>query len=290
MTELKSLLLRMLKDFVSFCDGNHLTYYAAYGTALGAVRHHGFIPWDDDIDVHMPRADYQRLWELRNEIPKPYKVVDIPELGYTAPFMKFMDINTSVWEFERKPYMLGEYIDIFPLDSYQPEDIPHVKEIKKNLDDAFFAYFRSLDKWPSRELLSLLYHRYWSEFKKLYNKNQENSRNRNIFHRQVLELLDELNSTQEGSLYFSSTDVYLECPIFEKVWFDNPIDQPFENITIKIPGDFDSYLRSLYGDYIELPPEEERITHHSRHFVCLNKGLSVRQARRIMRKEAKAQF
>jgi lipopolysaccharide cholinephosphotransferase len=284
--ETKELLLKTLQAFITFCEKHDLSYFAAYGTTLGAVRHHGFIPWDDDIDVHMPRADYQRLWALRHEIPTPYKVADIPELGYTAPFMKFMDMSSSVWEFERKPYMLGEYIDIFPLDSYQPDDISHIKELKKKLDESFFAYFRCLDRWTVREITSALWHCSRSNFKRFCIENLSNIKNVRDYHSQLLALLDELSSTKEGSLYLSSNDVYEEFPIFEKTWFDQPVDMPFENMTIKVPNGYDAYLRVLYGDYMQLPPEEKRVSHHSRYFVSLEKGLSIRQARAVMRKQA----
>lgn len=284
MTDLKTLLLRMLKDFISFCDENHLTYYAAYGTVLGAVRHHGFIPWDDDIDIQMPRADYQKLWELRNNLPAPYKLANISEIGYTAPFMKFMDTRTSIWEFERIPYMIGVYIDVFPLDEYNKEDIPHVKRIKKELDVSFRFYFQSLEDWSMRELFSMLFYRNWRELKNCLEKKLNNIRNRRKFHNQVLTYLEELSSSKRGTLYVSSTDVYLECPIFEKSWFENPIDVPFEDLTIKIPSGYDNFLRSLYGDYMTLPPIEERKTTHSRKYVSLAQGLTIGEVRKLLRK------
>lgn len=285
MTDLKSLLIRMLKDFISFCDENHLTYYAAYGTVLGAVRHQGFIPWDDDIDIQMPRADYQKLWELRKNLPDPYKLANITEMGYTAPFMKFMDTRTSIWEFERIPYMIGVYIDVFPLDGYNEEDIPRVKSIKKELDMSFRSYFQSLEDWSMRELLSMLVYRNCREFKNCLGKKWNNIRNRGKFHQQVLNCLEELSSSKQGTLYVSSTDVYLECPIFEKSWFDNPIDVLFEDITITIPSGYDNYLRSLYGDYMTLPPIEERKTTHSRKYVSLEQGLTIGEVGKLLRND-----
>lgn len=282
--EIKDLLLKTLSAFISFCEENHLTYYAGYGTVLGAVRHNGFIPWDDDIDVHMPRADYQRLWEIRNQIPPPYQVADISELGYTAPFMKFMDMSTSIWEFERKPYMLGVYIDIFPLDEC-PEDVSYPAALKKQFDSAFFSYFRTLEQWSVRELGSFLIHGYWGEFKNIFVMKYNSLLKKRKFHRRVLTLLDELSSLGKGSFYLSSTDVYMDFSVFKKEWFDYPIDVPFENRTIKIPNGYDAYLRLLYGDYMQLPPEDEQVSHHSHYFVCLDKGVTIKEARNMMRRK-----
>jgi lipopolysaccharide cholinephosphotransferase len=95
------------------------------------------------------------------------------------------------------------------------------------------------------------------------------------FHKRVLTLLEKLKSFKGDSYYFNSTDVYAECLVFKKEWFENAIDVPFENIKIKIPGSYDEYLKFLYGDYMQLPPPQERTSHHSRHFVCLEKWMSI---------------
>lgn len=283
MTDIKERLIKTLSAFISFCEENQLTYYGACGTVLGAIRHHGFIPWDDDIDIHMPRKDYKRLWELRNTIPIPYKVVDIQELGYTAPFMKFMDTDSSIWEFERKPYMLGVYVDIFPLDDC-PKDFSKMKDLKNRLDKAFFSYFDTLDEYKANELISLLLHGNWSEFKRRYGKMRFNVKNKNIYHSQVLSLLEDLSQNEDGAFYVDLTDVYLDFQVFKKEWFKQSIDVPFENITIKIPNGYDDYLHSLYGNYMQLPPVEERISHHSRYFVSLDRGYTIKEARKLLKK------
>ena len=93
-----------------------MRYYAAYGTALGAVRHRGIIPWDDDIDVWMPCEDYERFLSLRNQLTAtPYEILDIQNKGYYLYFAKFCDKNTTLIEREGEPI-----IGLYPLDNYDP--------------------------------------------------------------------------------------------------------------------------------------------------------------------------
>ncbi|KXB74135.1 hypothetical protein HMPREF1860_02125 [Prevotella amnii] len=115
---LQKKLLSLFKEFTLFCKKNNLTYYAAYGTAIGAVRHHGIIPWDDDVDVWMPRKDYEKLLKLKTTLLKTnYEIINIENKGYYLYFAKFCNRNTSIIEREGEPN-IGLYIDIFPLDNY----------------------------------------------------------------------------------------------------------------------------------------------------------------------------
>lgn len=281
MTDIKELLLKTLKAFISFCEEYQLTYYGACGTVLGAVRHHGFIPWDDDIDVYMPRTDYERLKALQNQIPNPYKLADISEMGYTLPFMKFMDMNTSIWEYKRIPYMIGVFVDIFPLDDC-PDDPKAMIEIRNQLNNTFFQYFRSLEEWTMLDLLKMLVHRNWPVFSYGYDTKFHYAPKRKVFHKRVLMLLDELTHFK-GEYYFNTTDVFAECLVFKKEWFDNPVDMPFEDITIKIPGSYDEYLKYLYEDYMKLPPIEERKSHHVRTYMNLDRWVSIDEAKSLVR-------
>ena len=113
----KSKVLEVLKYTIKFCEKNNLKYYLADGSALGCVRHKGYIPWDDDIDIYMPRKDYNRLISLKEKVSLDgYTVKSLKDKNYYLTFAKIYDSNTTVWEFKDCPDILGVYVDIFPLD------------------------------------------------------------------------------------------------------------------------------------------------------------------------------
>ena len=119
MTEMQKRLFNMFKWFDSFCRDNNLIYYAVGGTLLGAVRHEGFIPWDDDIDVGMPRKDYELLTtKMGTEIQDHYilETVHSMDKSYCYTFSKLYDTNTTLVENVRSKLKRGIYIDVFPID------------------------------------------------------------------------------------------------------------------------------------------------------------------------------
>ena len=113
----KEILLDTFRAFCDFCDKHDLKYVAAYGTVLGAVRHKGLIPWDDDIDVYMSREDYNRFISLKNELyGSSYEIFYIEYVGYYCSFAKFCNAKTTILEHQDLPFVIGVFVDIFPLD------------------------------------------------------------------------------------------------------------------------------------------------------------------------------
>ena len=151
----KEKLLKTMKEFTDVCRRNDIEYIGAYGTVLGAVRHKGLIPWDDDIDVFMTRENYEKFLRLKKSLAgSGYEIVDLDDKGYYLPFAKFCDTNTTIWEVESLPFVFGIFIDVFPLDFVEEDD----RECEK-LRNAYMALFRryihSLRVYHAKDLLSL---------------------------------------------------------------------------------------------------------------------------------------
>lgn len=109
-------LIETFKAFDKFCEEHNLTYYAGGGTLIGAVRHQGIIPWDDDIDVLMLKPDYDRFLALKKQCKGTgYNILDYHDKGYYLPFAKFVDSNTSIWEMSQQQFVIGSFVDVFPL-------------------------------------------------------------------------------------------------------------------------------------------------------------------------------
>lgn len=254
--EMKKIELNILIYFTEVCEENNLRYYLGGGTLLGAVRHKGFIPWDDDIDVMMPRPDFQKLLSLsiNNEI---YNIIKPGIAGYYYNFAKLVDTRTILEEKGIKRIDgLGVYIDIFPLDG-MPETpdarkkrFKELNSIRKRINDTCllrpkfhrnpFAYLNACRIYNSNKNIDL------SSLQKKY--------------------LDSAlkNSFDDSEFVFAAGGAYGARDIFPGKWFEKEIELQFENLSVKAFNGYDFYLTQLYGDYMTLPPEDKRVTpHHS---------------------------
>ena len=273
MTEFQEKLLQTFKAFALFCKENDLTYFAAYGTCLGAVRHHGFIPWDDDMDVYMMRDDYERLMEVRKKLYGTiYKVSDMRDGDYPYMFGKFYSTDATIWEWKQFPFIIGPWIDIFPIDEW---------DNSQESSDLYDAYH--LSEWNYRKSLStqtwgeivddlikcrgfngiikLVKKSVYSPFKKHYFKTTISNLNKIIsFNGPKLKAWTEVKSEE-----------------YEKEWFSQLVDVPFEDTTISIPVGYHEYLTHRYGDYMALPPVEKRVANHDYFFIDLHRHLTVKQ-------------
>lgn len=252
--ELKKIQLDILNDVHNFCIENRINYSLAYGTLLGAVRHSGYIPWDDDIDIMIPRKDYERfILTYSNPI---YKVVSVQtDKNYYLPFAKVHNTNTILIEDVSIKNRYGVNIDVFPIEE-MPENEYEIERIfrKKNLLNSIYKF-------------------------KLIRLGQGVSLYKRIIIKVVQILLSPISCrklvrSMEDLIIKSSHSESNKAGVFmpvdnKKRWivnkelFYNTIDMQFETYSFKVVSEYDVYLRALYGDYRKLPPIEQQCTHHS---------------------------
>ena len=270
MKEEKKILLKTFEAFQKYCNDNSLQYYACSGTCLGAIRHNGIIPWDDDIDVLMPRDDYEKLLLNRNTLHgRGYEILNIGDHGYDAPFAKFCDANTTIWEEKRYPNIKGVYIDIFPLDA--AGDLNVAEDLFRQKKIAESKYHEAIRAYSATYYLTLLrgFH-FKTLLRQMFIPLYRNRYIRKNLH--AFWALEEEIKKQKGNFLLYYGGYYgFNKEVFLKNYFGNGVSVPFENTKIVVPEKWDAYLKQLYGDYMTPPPPEKRVSHHNRYFMDLSK-------------------
>ena len=248
--EHKKMALDVLVKVADFCDKNDITYYLAYGTLLGAVRHGGFIPWDDDIDIIMPRPDYERFIKIFDEniglkITSPHS--DLPFYYFTKVYNPNTLKEEPIDYKGREPF--GVDIDIFPLDGF-PEDINESKKIIEKAKKINRDLLLSISQKKKRNVLKTAYVKY-TKFvgqKKYVNK-----------YTKISTQYDYTTSKLVGGVdpYDGMRDIFVK----DEVFYDK-VKIKFEDYEFWAPAGYVNYLTSKYGDYMTPPPADQQVTHH----------------------------
>lgn len=248
--ELKRLQLDILSEVDVFCKQHDLCYSLAYGSLLGAVRHKGFIPWDDDIDIWMPRNDYEFF--RKNFNSRRYFMVDEID-GIPLPYGKVCDSKTQLVEHANHSFSLGVFIDVFPVD-YLPLNMSKAKKIKREIHRLYLLKFiKDIKLNSSRSSTKNVFLAISKMFTSI------------ISYRYILKKINLLmtGTKIDNSNYMTDYNEFEKKVIFPLNTFSSMIELSFENKMFWCISCYEEVLKQIYGNYMLLPPEEKRVTHHS---------------------------
>lgn len=258
--ELKALELEIMKKIHLFCEENKIEYFLSYGTLIGAVRHKGFIPWDDDIDIFMTRPEYEKFLsifpdkagslglELVNHKTKTH---------YGRNLSKVIDKHTVLYEPQYKTDdPIGVFVDIWPVDGLPEHKLIRWFHVKYAILLKKMILASSMKYDPSYSFGKRMSIRIASLFRP----------------ERLVMKMDRL-----AKKYPFETSTYVKCypaqhVIYSRADFDKRMLLPFEGCEFYAPAAYDKILRAEYGDYMQLPPKEKQVPHHVIHTFYKEKG------------------
>ena len=250
-------ILGICKALDKVCADHNLTYYLWAGSMIGAVRHHGFIPWDDDMDVAMPRPDYDKLIAHCAEwLPKPYEMVCAEDdASYPLPFAKIQDASTTLIERAHLRYLGGVYLDVFPIDGVPAGRVSQLIHFGRYEYYKRLLYLVHRDPYkhghgPSCWMPLIVRH--------LYTMKGLQQKIRRLLH----------SCNYEQSRLVADYDDGSKGTMLKEI-LGKPTNYQFEGCMLKGVEHYDEYLTNKYGDYMKLPDAEHQ-RQHNFHYLDLN--------------------
>ena len=259
MNQLQQVEFEILKEFVRICDELHLTYYLVCGSALGAVKYQGFIPWDDDIDVALPRADYEIFCNQAQKMLPEHLVLQNNKIepNYPLIFSKIRHKGTTFIEKSMAAINMnhGIYMDVFPLDGY-PQAEKSKRRIEKEKRRYALARLCCLNvslTWKTRLLVT---------FQKFIGLHKKPCRFINRLEKQITRY-----STNTSEIWCNHGNWQGQLEYADKKQYGQGTWTTFEGLRVRVPAQYDEYLTQKYGDWRCDLPEHEKQGHHY-HYIC----------------------
>ena len=256
LNEIKQHQIGILDAVASFCDQNGIDYFLSGGTLLGAVRHKGYIPWDDDIDICMMRADYEKFIRSFNESNDRYKVFSIEnDPGFLREYGKILDTHTVLFEPDENGKKLCVNIDLFINDAAPDDD----NSVSSMYDRRDYLRRKKIDREQSKYQKVTGFHSLWYFIL-------------GVFKRMIPERYYTMELVKNAKSYDNPESEYIGdfCGYYhgqprvkvKRTLFSKTSLLEFEGKKYKVPAGYDEWLTALYGDYMTLPPVEDRVSHH----------------------------
>lgn len=254
--ELKQVQIDIMKYVHNFCEKNGIKYFICSGTLIGAARHKGFIPWDDDIDIMMPRDDYERFISLFSKETGRFKVWSHKlQNNYPLPYAKVTDEQTLKMENMIGAIELGVDIDVFPLDDIPDDDKLFKAVVQKG---QFYNNILGLKQTTIRKgralykNIFLIIGRVFFSFISVIS---------------ILRKIDNNAMRYHGCTCKRTADLVFPVAgmkeVQQKEYYEHTVLLKFENEQFVAPEKYHEFLTARYGNYIKLPPIEQQVTHHS---------------------------
>jgi lipopolysaccharide cholinephosphotransferase len=260
--KVQDLTMNTLNVFIDFCEKHHLRYYFTGGALIGVLRHKGFIPWDDDVDIGMPRKDFDKFHELIiNDMPEGFGLCNrFTDPNWHFAMSQFVDLKSEIEiNLAERPRKAHIWIDIFPLDGLPSNKIARWLRVKDILLHRYLVQIAHISTQVDSHKKRPVYEKVILAFCKYVPIGKMLDTDKILDHLEVV-----LRKTDfYGSKYCGNMlGRYREREVVLTEWFGTPVDGPFEEQSVKIPEYSEKILTALYGDYMKLPLLENRETHN----------------------------
>ena len=251
--EAKKIELDILDFIDSFCKEHGINYCINYGTLIGAIRHKGFIPWDDDIDLSMTRENYERFIQLFSEKQSRYQMLSLEtDDQYFNNFIKIVDPTTKIIDTRNtKTYDSGVFIDIFPMDTFNDTKVVDICYKLESFKLLSFSKHKNIVYGDSK-LKDLIRTLFWLLLRPVSPR---------FFANQIEKQIQKYR-VKDGKYIAFIPSKAKEKEIFPRDMFDELIETPFEHLVLPAPKRFDVVLKQFYDDYMTVPPKEKQIYSH----------------------------
>lgn len=265
MNDIQAIILDVFKEIKSICENHNLKYYAIGGTCIGAIRHKGFIPWDDDMDLAMPIDDYKRFIDIaKEELHFPYELY-LPEMHphWMGNYIKVHNVETAYCEPDSLVYpdrMTGINIDIMPLYGVPKSQLK--REICQIKND-YYHYMNRRLKSPAS-----VTNKTANSIFKFISSIDGSKNNMMLYCERIDKCFAKYPLFESDKVLFGWRDrvsykkrAFHYIILADSADFKDSLEVPFENIGIRVPSGYDHYLSLEYGNYMKIPPKEKQINH-----------------------------
>ena len=263
--EIRISCLDMLEEIHRISKLLGLRYFLGWGTLLGAVRHKGFIPWDDDIDICMLRKEYEILVSKFNDLANPrYRLICAENTkNYLWAYAKVIDVKTSLKEFRLIPeFDYGLFVDIFPLDYVSISGEDEKRKLQKQLilfnrRQMITAIRYAPWRWKICNFWNFIIYKGRKRFSYFFADASSNNIKCDRF-------LSNLSNGEKTDMLLAtfSQEPKIDKLLFRSEWYSDAIEWDFEGRRFMVPSEYDAILRTMYGNYMKLPPENKRKGEH----------------------------